>query len=266
MPHPGLRGGWPAGEPTRRALTPVVRWTARRTTPRTTPGTPRVVRVRHAATRMLARRGGATRPVAELAVPARVAVERIPASGDVFGGSSRRECVGALSHRRTARATSLPTADRGSRSPLSGPDATPARRAPVTEPCVRAGHVRPVPADLRATAPTVPDDGAWAVRDEMNRTATKDVSWPGGDAGAGGEPASPDRGSGAASDTPGTRPGGAGEPCPTGDPAPGSAPRGDGARAGGDAGSRPASGLARRPRTAAVRTGRGGATKEVDHA
>lgn len=86
--------------------------------------------------------------------------------------------------------------------------------------------------------------GSW--RDEIEQTGTKTLSWPGGDAGSGGESASV-RGAGAVRDTSGSRSDGAGEPCSTVDPASGTAPDTGGARAGGDAWSGMASGLARRP-------------------
>ncbi|MGC0421530.1 hypothetical protein ABIA38_007063 [Embleya sp. AB8] len=99
---------------------------------------------------------------------------------------------------------------------------------------------------LRSTVPAgARPDGA-VVGHELLETTTKIVSWPGGDAGSGGESAS-DRGAGAASDTSGSRPDGAGEPCSTADPASGSAPDTGGARMGGDAGSGTAFASARRP-------------------
>lgn len=80
----------------------------------------------------------------------------------------------------------------------------------------------------------------------LPRTSANHVSWPGGDAGSGGESASvrfaevvPDM-SGSVSD-------GVGEPCPSADPASGSASDTGGARVGGDAVSGMASGPVRRP-------------------
>lgn len=78
-------------------------------------------------------------------------------------------------------------------------------------------------------------------------TGTEYVSWPGGDAGSGGESASPGRGAGVVPGVPGSGPDGAGEPCSTVDPSPGAAPDTGGARVGGDAVSGMAFDPARRP-------------------
>lgn len=80
----------------------------------------------------------------------------------------------------------------------------------------------------------------------LPRTGTNHVSWPGGDAGSGGESASV-RFAEAVPDTSGSVSDGVGEPCPSTDPASGSVSDTGGARVGGDAVSGMASGPVRRP-------------------
>lgn len=277
MPQPGLRGGWPDGEPTRKALAP---WLVGRHGTRNDAQRPawRGPFVPRTATTALSRRGGATRPVAAFAVLAPKSGKAVPswtrpnvlAAPTRTGGACRPEYKADGSHHlahrqiaisydgagvaRVIDTYTIPPLAKGASCTMAtfiAPFAAVAHAGACTRsttPCSAAGYARsPQRSHRRATTGPVPDDGDRAVRDDMNETTADNVSWPGGDAGSGGEPASPDRDTGAAGKSTGPRSGEAGEPRPTGGPAPGSAPHGDGARAGGDAGSGPASGPARRP-------------------
>lgn len=105
-----------------------------------------------------------------------------------------------------------------------------------------------VPTSVFATRPdrVVPGrvDGDRCGR--WHRNSTHHMSWPGGDAGSGGEPTSV-RFAEVVPDTSGSVSDGVGEPCPSADPASGSASDTGGVRVGGDAVSGMASAPARRP-------------------